>query len=274
MPAITACGAPGLVVSYDTNNPVPAASRVITELDSLAAGQQQASEFMASLAGSEGEATRAAVARAAQACLRVEVRTATQGSSYQASRGSGVLMRLSEGGPLLVGTAGHVVMDQRTQIRLTRSGGERLEAAVHRQQNLWFGTSDQDWALVEVQLAPEGLTGLPVQLPEAGEIAFVLGYPANAGRDRAGRIVYGDRAGSEPLAPLLTVAQVTHAAPLQLRPLAGCLLLDGCSGGAIVNRRGELIGLFNAVMMETETATATYWLRGASVGALLESPAR
>jgi hypothetical protein len=121
-----------------------------------------------------------------------------------------------------------------------------------------------------VALAGPGadLPALAVGLPEVGELAFILSYPQRIGRDRAGRIVHSIAYAEEPLAPLVTVGEVTQTAPLQLRPVAGSIPLGGASGGAIVNRRGEVIGLFNAVVVQGEREYATWWLVGASAAAL------
>ena len=62
--------------------------------------------------------------------------------------------------------------------------------------------------------------------------------------------------------------EVVDTAPLRLRPLAGAIPLGGASGGAIVNRRGELIGLFNAVVTAFEGDGVVWWLTGASTAAL------
>lgn len=250
---------------------------VITNLDLLRVGQAQAERFVAALPAAERAATEAALARAASACVRVEVLTRSSGSNFQFVKGSGVAMRgKTAAAPVRVGTAGHVLADGgSTEVAMRSSGGEAIHFDASRSEYTLFGSSDQDWGIIELASPPTNTPALLVALPQQGELAFVLAYPDGVGRDEQGRMVYGKAAAADaPLQPVLTVAEVTQTAPLQLRPLAGAMPLGGASGGAIVNRRGELIGLFNAVVANFEGDGVTHWLQGASTAALRDDTPR
>jgi hypothetical protein len=262
----SACSSGGHFVPYA--DPARSAAenwpQVITNLDVLRIGQAQAESFVEALPVAERAEAKAAIERASRATVCIEVRTRTRGSSYQAQKGSGVVM-LGEtaASPVRVGTAGHVLEGGSTEVRILGSSGEVIAFDTARQQHVQFGTSDQDWGTIELASPPRETPALVVALPQASEIAFVLAYPDGAGRDVAGRMVYSRAVDAVPLQPVLTIGEVTRVAPLQLRPLAGAIPLGGASGGAIVNRRGELIGLFNSVV-----SSLTWWLNGASTAAL------
>jgi S1-C subfamily serine protease len=60
---------------------------------------------------------------------------------------------------------------------------------------------------------------------------------------------------------------VSDTSPLTLEPIAGSLPLGGASGGAIVNRQGELIGVLSGTGWTPGRRGADYWINGATVEA-------
>lgn len=267
---LTACGGVGHFQPYKVDSGYPAIRpRVITNIDYVGAGDREAQDFVAQLQDEDRADVQQAILRAARACVRIEVKTRTSGTSYEASKGSGILMQGARPADAIrVGTAGHVLGSGGGQAWLVTSGGRELTVNSTRQQHAKFGTSNQDWGVMEIDVAVDDLPCVPVASPQNGELAFVLAYPDGIGRDAAGRLVYGRAVDAAALRPILTVGEVVQASPLHLRPIAGSIPLGGASGGAIVNRRGELIGLLNAVSNSFESDGVTYLLIGASSDAV------
>ncbi len=111
---------------------------------------------------------------------------------------------------------------------------------------------------------------LPIRSPEPGELAFVLSYPNQMGVSDTGQVVYGNAYADSPLAPIVLVAKVRDDSPLSLDPIAGSLAMGGASGGAIVNRAGELIGVLSGSEWIPRRDGAEYWISGATVEAFAD----
>lgn len=276
MLALVACGTDGHFAAYAPPPTEPGSwPQVVTNLDFVGVGNTQAWRFVDALPAAERAATKAMLGRVAPACVRIEVLVASSGSAATLTKGSGVVLQGGAGGAVRVGTAGHVLSAGDVQRAwIVSAAGETLASDASTQEYVQFGSSDRDWGLIQLASPPRRTVALATALPVAGELAFVLAYPDGVGIDAQGRVVYGKAVAAAPLQPLLTVAEVTAPAPLQLRPLAGAIPLGGASGSAIVNRRGEVIGLFNAVVASFDDAGTTFWLHGASTAALPDSAPR
>lgn len=265
---IAACSGAGHFQPFSTQSGLAARPRVITNIDFVGAGDQEAARFVREMPEADRTEVQAAIARAAAACVRIEVRRNISSSGYEANKGCGVLVQGAKpGDPIRLGSAGHVLDMAASYVCVVTTTGREITVNSPKVQFVRGGSSAQDWAVLQIDNAVD-LPTVPLASPKNGDLAFLLAYPDGIGRDAAGRFAYNKARENEPLLPLLTVAEVVQVSPLELRPLAGAVPLGGASGGAIVNRRGELIGLFNAVRHSLQANGVTYWLLGAESDAI------
>jgi S1-C subfamily serine protease len=242
---------------------------VLTLLDYFDAGRLRAESFV-ERQGKDGGLS-AALGRARQACVRIEVQYNQQGGNYQSFTASGVLV---DGGRKVL-TAGHVLAGVSDHsVRVTLTDGRSFPAQEVRSRYEVFASGSEDWGLLELQ-APAGvaLPAVPVAAPREGELAFVLGYPADFGVTPDGAVAPGIARTDAPLDPLTFVGRVHSESPLDLDPVAGCVPLGGASGAPVVNERGELLGVFVSVSQATSGGRVRHSYQAARVDAVGAGPA-
>jgi serine protease Do len=139
--------------------------------------------------------------------------------------GSGFVVR-----PGVIATAAHVVAAARSPIAVFV--GTRKHPAI-----LLRSDESQDLALLQVRLepAPAAMT-LAASAPRVGEWIVVLGNPFGAATTATVGIVSG--------AP----GAITSPASLAQRIQINASVNPGNSGGPVVNMRGEIVGVANALL--------------------------
>jgi S1-C subfamily serine protease len=258
------CGGAGYRQSYDEVSAfTPEDTEVITPLHYFESGRRALEVFL-----EDRPDLTQMLRQCKRACVRMQIRLATQGASYQEAQGSGVLI---DGGRLVL-TAGHgLVGTKNSEIRVTLQDGTRYAAKPVEWSFDRFGSANADWAVLEVQ-APAG-TSLPamrIGRPETGRLAFVVGYPGHHGINEQGRLVAGKAYDGEFLAPLVSAGTVSDASPINLSPVAGAVPTGGMSGSPIISENGELIGIFVSTSSTPGRNGTTYSYQGAAISTLRE----
>ncbi len=267
------CASSGRYIAYDETTGVEAATGVVTFADFLESGRKAVEEHLLALPEPERVELEAMLARCSRACARLAVTTARSGLSYSMVNGSAVLARSSDDTSVSVVSAGHTftggtvgTAGASNDVTLTLSDGRSIEIAAVESHFTEFDSSTGDWAVLAIDRPTDDLPSLACRPPEKGELAFLLAYPNQMGVNENGHVVYGEAYRGRPLAPLVTIATVTDTSPLRLQPIAGSLTMGGASGGAIVNRSGELIGALTGSEWTPERNGARYWINGVEVG--------
>ncbi|MEQ8762483.1 MAG: serine protease [Planctomycetota bacterium] len=271
---LTACLTEGRYVGYDESRSLDTQGRVVTFVDLYETGRKSVADYLAELPSAEREGLETMLARTASACARLEIIDQRSGMDYSQISGSAVLVRGSAS-KCFVATAGHSFSGVSSEdVTLTLRDGSDVDAAMISSSFAEFDSSSRDWAVLAVSEGSSDLPALTTHEPVPGELAFVLSYPNEMGVNEAGQVVYGHAYASSPLAPIVTVARVRDDSPLALDPIAGSLAMGGASGGAIVNRKGELIGILTGSGWAATKDGAEYWIHGATIAAFEEHLAR
>jgi len=258
------CGGSGYRQSYDGVSAfTPENTKVVTPLHYFESGRRALGVFLRD----RPDLTQM-LRQGKRACVRMQIRLATQGGSYQEAQGSGVLI---DGGRLVL-TAGHGLVGAKDrEIWVTLQDGARYAARPVEWSFDRFGSANADWAVLEVQTpAGTALPAMRIGRPETGKLAFVVGYPGHHGINDQGRLVAGKAYDGDFLEPLVTAGTVTDASPISLSPVAGAVPTGGMSGSPIVSEDGELIGLFVSVASVPGRNATTYSYQGAAVSTLRE----
>jgi len=243
---------------------MPGSGAWVTLLDLQHTGRLAVASHLDALPEDERSELEAAIERAEDACVRFEVFVERQGADYRSVHGSAVLVRGVADPPLSVFTAGHSLAGvDEYEADVTLRDGRRIRTAPQRSSYRQFGSADLDWAVLRIDDPPRDVAGLEVAPARVGELALVLAYPGFMGIDEKGRIGYAQAYSGAPLAPLVSIGRVESVSPLRITPVAGADVLGGASGGAIVNRAGELIGVLTNRSMQVVRGGGHYWIEGA-----------
>lgn len=189
--------------------------------------------------------------------VRIEVRHSYLKNGYSSNHGTGIILK---GGRVI--TAKHVLNENakegKKMVILTTTDGRVFPAELVKE-------GVRDWAILQItgKEDPEAAMKSPMVMGEvrAKETAVFLGYPARLGLDEKGKVKSfqkGDETKgiqASKLSPLLVVATVTDPEAMTLKPQAGFPPVGGMSGGPILNAKGKVIGVQNAVSKTSEDAT-------------------
>lgn len=260
------CASEGRYIAYDDAGAIESRSRVVTFVDFFEAGRAAVADYLEALPAEERAEIEQMLERSSQACARLAIIVSRHGMNYSQVSGSAVLVRAPGGDAVRLATAGHSFEAGAGEVRVTLRDGRKVTTTSLEREFAEFDSGTGDWAVLDVKTG-RNLPAIPFRKPRAGELAFVLAYPNQMGINRDGRIVYGNAYAGDPLAPIVTIARVDSTDPLNLDPIAGSLEMGGASGGAIVNRDGELIGVLSGSGWVPGKDGASYWIRGATVAA-------
>jgi len=192
--------------------------------------------------------------------VRIEAQHSFKNGGFLSNHGTGII--LSNGRVI---TAKHIFTkniprnNKKLLILLTKINGTVLHATLEKKGNL-------DWALLKITPSShfgKKLLNSPIKLhpPKEGETAIFWGYPARLGLDSKGKVHSFHKGNPKKhistsrLIPMTVVTTVADPTAMYLTPRAGFPPVGGMSGGPIINLKGELIGIQNAITKTTDNAT-------------------
>lgn len=240
---IISCTVPAPIGQWYRQSESP--RRYLTIIDYYQAGGQLVNDYFNAHDSSNVTQVQAMIESAQRACVRITIRwdyKKENGSEYYTTgQGSGVLI---EGGKYIL-SVGHnfsKVLDTKHRITAITLDGKSLDVELLRANYEKLQMAGEDWAILKNLDYEYGLPWVRFGEPKVGEEAVILGYPNNIGIDQQGRYVYRHEL-PQYLAPVRSVWEITSLEPYRLYPVAGSAILEGFSGGPILNFKGEVIGV-------------------------------
>ena len=222
--------------------PPAAPARVVTDRDLARLANDAALAYLHSLDGGKA-VERVLAARTAVVRFRAEARS-TDPPGRIRDTGSGVLV--NGGRHILV--ANHVLraVDGHADPEFTAVTveGDPIRGKYPAVRGGVDGAPEGDWALVELEGSPpEGCASLRLAAAEPGATVVLLGYSGSLGLHPDGQ-VYPTRGLDEAtLLPLAFVGTADEKGSSEFRLVAGMRPAGGSSGGAIVDLKGNLVGV-------------------------------
>jgi S1-C subfamily serine protease len=231
--------------------------RVYTLLDYYENGRRAVDAFIRDReASGTTPALAETVRRCKDYCVRLDVRFDRGSSRVESAVATGVLV---QGGRRVL-TAGHTFEGAGdVTVVVTYPDGKVRGARLAEREYDRFGTSEHDWALLDIADAPiRAAAPLSTGSAGDGETVIVLGYPDEIGIDASGNVAYTNAAGPAYHEPLTTLAVVERPDPLLLNPAVGSIPTRGMSGGPVFDLEGKLLGVFVAVNASRVAGAVTH----------------
>ncbi|NUN53713.1 MAG: trypsin-like peptidase domain-containing protein, partial [Planctomycetaceae bacterium] len=215
---------------------------VLTPFDFARMGNDAALGFLRAL---DGGRTLHVVETAGAAVVRFRVSArSTEHMATVSDQGSGVLV--NGGRHVLV--AGHVldIEMEHTDVKyeVFTIDGRLRRGKVPAVRGGVDGAPEGDWGLVELEgEQPVDGPWLRLKPAAAGTTVVLLGYSGGNGVDAAGRVYPSFGLLEAPLRPVAVVGKVKDATLGECEVVAGREVLGGASGGAVIDLRGNLVGI-------------------------------
>jgi serine protease DegQ len=217
----------GSVAAANASVPLPVIQQA-SGMPSLAPVLKKITPAVVSIAvksrAADGAGQQARKAREAKSEIRADLRSAAADPQTRAA-GSGVIIDARQG--LIV--TNHHVIDRAEEIAVQLADGRELAGKL-------IG-SDPDTDIAAIRVAPDGLTSIPAgnsDQVEVGDFVLTIGNPFLIGQTVTSGIVSGLNRTNVGLEQVEDFIQTDAA------------IYPGNSGGALVNLRGELIGISTA----------------------------
>jgi len=107
--------------------------------------------------------------------------------------------------------------------------------------------SNEDWAILQ-PVNPRRTKSLELaHNTMIKKDVYILGYPGGLGLNDSSRIVHALEVAEGSVYPLAVICERSLTRPHILTPRVGAIPIRGMSGAPVLNRNGELLGLFSSV---------------------------
>ncbi len=225
----------------------PVERQYLTIIDYYQAGGELADRYLAEFDGINAGNIDSIIASAQRACVRITIkwdyRRENGTETYTVGQGTGVLI---EGGRYILSVGHNFSRALNTEHRIAAilMNGTNLEVELLRSTYDQATLDGEDWAVLKNLSYKLGQPYVKFTDPVVGEKSVIMGYPNNIGIDREGNYIYRHDL-PQYLAPVKSVWEITSLNPFRLYPVAGGAILEGFSGGPILNFEGEVIGVLS-----------------------------